>query len=84
GGGGTDFSVIFDYIRKSMKDLPACIIIFTDGKGPYPKRAEAMDIPVLWIINNTEITPPFGRTVRLLQNNSNRTDVRSGTPETIN
>jgi predicted metal-dependent peptidase len=47
GGGGTDFTVIFDYIRNNYRDeFPACIVIFTDGNGPYPSQAEAMGIPV--------------------------------------
>lgn len=67
GGGGTDFRVIFDYIRNNCKDeLPACIVIFTDGNGPYPSQAEAMGIPVLWIINNFEFTPPWGKLVRIV------------------
>lgn len=67
GGGGTDFTVIFDYIRQNYRDeLPACIIIFTDGDGPYPCQADTMGIPVLWIINNPDITPPWGKTVRIL------------------
>ena len=68
GGGGTDFTVIFDYICNSCPDdLPACVVIFTDGYGPYPTEKETLGIPVLWIINNLRITPPFGRTVRILQ-----------------
>ena len=67
GGGGTDFTVIFDYIRNNCKDeLPACIVIFTDGDGPYPSESEAMGIPVLWIINNFDITPPWGKTTRII------------------
>lgn len=70
GGGGTDFRVIFDYIRYELADqLPACIVIFTDGEGPYPSQSDTMDIPVLWIINNAEITPPWGRVIRVLPNN---------------
>ena len=67
GGGGTDFRVIFDYIRRNHpEDLPACIVIFTDGDGPYPEETETMEIPVLWIINNFEITPPWGKITRII------------------
>lgn len=67
GGDGTDFRVIFDYIRKNYRDeLPTCIVIFTDGQGPYPTELEVRDLPVLWIINNMERTPPFGKIARLL------------------
>ena len=71
GGGGTDFTVIFDYIQNNYKDeLPACIVIFTDGDGPYPSQAEAMGIPVLWILNNFEFTPPWGKIARIIPQNT--------------
>ena len=67
GGGGTDFTVVFDYIRTHCKgELPACIVIFTDGNGPYPPQSDSMGIPVLWIINNHEITPPWGKVSRIV------------------
>lgn len=66
GGGGTDFSVIFDYIRKHrMEELPTSIIIFTDGLAPFPEESEAMGIPVLWLLNNKTIQPPWGKTARM-------------------
>ena len=66
GEGGTDFCVIFEYIRNHcIEDLPSCIIIFTDGDGPYPDADASMGIPVLWIINNSLITPPWGNVVRI-------------------
>ena len=53
GGGGTDFQVIFDYVRKETLDsTPAAIVILTDGYCPFPPESESMGIPVLWIINN--------------------------------
>lgn len=67
GGGGTDFTVIFDYISENLsEELPACIVIFTDGNGPYPYESAAMGIPVLWIINNFDFTPPWGKITRML------------------
>ncbi len=70
GGGGTDFTVIFDYVRNHYKDeLPACIVIFTDGDGPYPSQADTMGIPVLWMINNLDFTPPWGKVARILPQN---------------
>lgn len=67
GGGGTDFTIIFDYIRENYRDeLPACIVIFTDGYGPYPLESETMGIPVLWMINNFDVTPPWGITTRII------------------
>jgi predicted metal-dependent peptidase len=68
GGGGTSFHIIFDYVREKMQDdLPVSIIILTDGYAPYPDEAAAMDIPVLWIINNKEASPPtWGKVARMI------------------
>lgn len=67
GGGGTNFNAIFEYLAYDCADeLPACIVIFTDGDAPYPPKSAAMGIPVLWMINNLEITPPWGRVTRVL------------------
>ena len=67
GGGGTDFRVIFEYIRENCsKELPACIVIFTDGDGPFPDESEALGVPVLWVINNLRFTPPWGKVTRIM------------------
>jgi predicted metal-dependent peptidase len=67
GGGGTSFHVIFDYVNDKMKDeLPVSIIILTDGYAPFPDESEANGIPVLWLINNETVTPPWGKIARLL------------------
>ena len=66
GGGGTSFEVIFDYVRSEMADREiASIIIMTDGQAPFPDESSAMGIPVLWMINNEDITPPWGKVARL-------------------
>ncbi|MCQ2772379.1 MAG: VWA-like domain-containing protein [Bacilli bacterium] len=66
GGGGTNFDVIFDYVRDEMEDdLPISIIVLTDGYADFPKEKEAMGIPVLWVINNKEVIPPWGKHVFL-------------------
>ncbi len=66
GGGGTDFRVIFEYVRRYMQDkLPASIIILTDGLAPFPKESIAMGIPVLWLLNNDRIDPPWGKVARI-------------------
>lgn len=64
GGGGTSFTIIFDYVRNLDKK-PSSIIILTDGIAPFPKEGDAMDIPVLWIINNDKVNPPWGRVARI-------------------
>ncbi len=65
GGGGTNFHCIFQYIRSKMDTPPASVIILTDGYAPFPQKQDAMDIPVLWIINNDDATPPWGKVVRI-------------------
>ena len=66
GGGGTDFEIIFEYVRDHMqKKLPASIIILTDGYAPFPDEKMRMDIPVLWLLNNNEVNPPWGKVTRI-------------------
>lgn len=66
GGGGTSFSPIFDYVSQNcLEDPPASIIILTDGYAPFPDESESHGIPVLWIINNEEVTPPWGKIARI-------------------
>lgn len=67
GGGGTDFSVVFDFVQENYYDnYPSCIIIFTDGEGPYPDEQASLGIPTMWILDNNEINPPFGKAIRLV------------------
>ena len=68
GGGGTSFHCVFEYVEKKMipeDKIPVSIVILTDGCAPFPNEKEANDIPVLWIINNEEITPPWGKVTRI-------------------
>ena len=66
GGGGTDFQIIFEYVAQYMEsDPPEYIVILTDGYAPYPKEELANNIPVLWLINNDEVTPPWGKIARI-------------------
>ena len=62
GGGGTSFKAIFDYVRDEMSGREiASIIILTDGYAPFPEESAALGIPILWMINNDNIEPPWGR-----------------------
>ena len=66
GGGGTDFQIVFEYVHKHMEDdPPACIIILTDGYAPFPQEHLAKGIPVLWLINNDKVEPPWGKVARI-------------------
>ncbi|MBR6754369.1 MAG: hypothetical protein IKM22_00380 [Clostridia bacterium] len=67
GGGGTSFDIIFQYVNEQMQDEPpVSIVILTDGYAPFPNEEDANGIPVLWIINNENATPPWGKVARLL------------------
>ena len=62
GGGGTRFDIIFKYVKSKMNNpYPSSIVILTDGYAPFPEKELAMDIPVLWVINNDDVVPPWGR-----------------------
>lgn len=66
GGGGTSFDVIFEYVKEEMSnEPPVSIIILTDGYAPFPDPEAAMDIPVLWLLNNEEVQPPWGKIARI-------------------
>ena len=66
GGGGTDFGVVFRYVRERMQENPpATIIIMTDGYAPFPDEKEADGIPVLWLLTTEEIEPPWGKVARI-------------------
>lgn len=56
GGGGTSFKPPFAWLEK--KDIvPEAFVYLTDGYGDFPDGAE---FPVLWVINNQQVTPPWG------------------------
>ena len=66
GGGGTDFSAIFRYLRQFDEEkMPSAIIVLTDGYCPYPEEEVALGIPVLWIIYDNLMDPPWGRYVHI-------------------
>ena len=66
GGGGTSFQIIFEYVNKYMVEkLPASIVILTDGYAPFPPESETNGIPVLWLLNNDIVNPPWGKVARI-------------------
>ena len=66
GGGGTDFQIIFEYVEQHMQENPpVSIIILTDGYVPFPQEQLANGIPVLWLINNDDVEPPWGKVARI-------------------
>ena len=68
GGGGTNFKEFFynlDEISNHMNSNIDLIIFMTDGEDDFPDEELRRGIPVLWIINNDEITPPWGMIARI-------------------
>lgn len=65
GGGGTDFGAVFKYVRNRMEVPPIGIVVLTDGYAPFPAREASMGIPTLWLINNDEVNPPWGKVARI-------------------
>lgn len=71
GGGGTSFHCIFEYIKDYMNDnFPKTLVILTDGYAPFPDIEETMGIPVLWLIDNDKVTPPWGKVARIKIDNN--------------
>ena len=64
GGGGTNFFKIFEYVQK-MEVKPKAIIILTDGYATFPPESSRKGIPVIWVINNDSVTPPWGEVARM-------------------
>ncbi len=60
GGGGTDGSVLFDYLRDKNIN-PQAIVQFTDG---YVGDWGRSDVPTLWAVTS-ELQAPFGTTIRV-------------------
>jgi len=61
GGGGTDFTPVFDWVRN--EDLrPDALIYFTDADGEFP--VVEPDYPVLWLVKGSKPVP-WGRRVQL-------------------
>jgi predicted metal-dependent peptidase len=65
GGGGTDFTAVFDFIEHQGID-PCCLLFFTDMECMrYPTFTPAY--PVLWIkTGHAGTTPPFGEIIDML------------------
>jgi predicted metal-dependent peptidase len=59
GGGGTDFTAIFSYL-KEIGNVPKRLIVFTDG---YPNGSWGDEnyCDTIWVIHGSkDITPPWG------------------------
>jgi predicted metal-dependent peptidase len=60
GGGGTDFTAIFDYLKKEEIE-PKRLVVFTDGY-PFGSWGDENYADTVWILHgNTSIEPPWGQ-----------------------
>ena len=48
-----------------VEKLPTSIIILSDGYAPFPPESETKGIPVLWLLNNDIVNPPWGKVTRI-------------------
>lgn len=63
GNGGTSFEAVFEKAKERFNGDLSCIIVITDGYAFYPDIKETLGVPVLWVMNNDRITPPWGKVV---------------------
>ncbi len=75
GGGGTSFSIVFEYIKEvfrpeieSQGEEIAAILMITDGCCSYPEEKNTDGTPVMWIMT-TKNEAPWGKTVHFYDNN---------------
>jgi len=61
GGGGTNFTPVFDYVERMNEDFKF-LIYFTDGKGAFPKYEPTID--TLWVMSEA-CDVPFGEVLEL-------------------
>jgi len=60
GGGGTDFTAIFDYLKKEEIE-PKRLVVFTDGY-PFGSWGDENYADTVWILHGTtSIEPPWGQ-----------------------
>ena len=60
GGGGTDFTCVFDYLKREEIE-PKRLIVFTDGY-PYGSWGDENYADTVWILHGTtSIVPPWGQ-----------------------
>lgn len=66
GGGGTNFHVIFKGLDDpDREERPALIAVITDGCARFPDESAAAGVPVIWIITDSSVEPPWGQCVHI-------------------
>ena len=65
GGGGTNFRPVFNHVDEMFytEEIPPVLIYMTDGYGPFPERERPY--PVIWLMINSDVEAPFGRTLKV-------------------
>jgi predicted metal-dependent peptidase len=61
GGGGTSFRPVHQWIEKNR---PTAAVIFTDLYAA-PMDVLQSKTPVIWIVVNSDLTPPFGKEIHI-------------------
>ncbi len=57
---GTNFKKIFEAMPTFYKGmLPSAVVIITDGRGYFPEKELALNVPVIWLITGNK-KAPFG------------------------
>lgn len=65
GGGGTDFRPVFTHVDEKAytEDVLPVLVYATDGYGTFPDYEPGY--PVIWLMINTDVEPPFGKVVHV-------------------
>jgi predicted metal-dependent peptidase len=67
--GGTDFRQIFGNLKSYYKKKkPHLMVILTDGYSYFPKKEDALGVPVIWCLTRNTRKPPFGQIIYLTEN----------------
>ncbi len=62
--GGTSFQPIFQHTAQLKKrEEVAGVIVLTDGYALIPETNPLINVPVLWIIIDSDVRPPWGRVI---------------------
>ena len=65
GGGGTSFDVIFSFMKEHFEEKPRAVIIMTDGFASFPDEDAAGGVPVIWVIADSGVEPPWGECIHI-------------------
>ena len=52
-------------MSEYFDEMPRAIIIITDGFAEFPDEKVSKDIPVFWIITDSNVQPPWGESIHI-------------------